>query len=129
VTRLAVALLVAAATVGGMRTVGAGVPGAAEAAASPARLQVGADEFHYSLSRLRIKAGRVIVQLVNYGEDDHNLRLRRIGGTYTHRLGRSAPGTVGELRTRFGAGTFKLWCSLPGHQVAGMKATLRVVNP
>jgi plastocyanin len=104
-------------------------PGTGPAAGAPARLQVGAYEFRYSLSRLRIKAGWAIVQLVNYGEDDHNLRLRRVGGTYTHRIPRTAPGEVGELRTRFRVGTFKLWCSLEGHAAAGMKATLRVVKP
>ena len=39
--------------------------------AAPARVQVGADEFRYSLSRQTIKAGPAIVQLVNYGEDEH----------------------------------------------------------
>jgi plastocyanin len=96
---------------------------------APARLQVGAEEFRYSLSRLRLRAGPAIVELVNYGEDDHNLRLRRIGGTYTHRVPRTAPGDVSELRTRFRAGRFRLWCSLEGHAGAGMKATLRVVRP
>jgi hypothetical protein len=122
-TRLRVAILVT------VIVVGIGGPGGGQAAAAPARLQVGADEFSYSLSRLRIKAGWAIVQLVNYAEDDHNLRLRRIGGTYTHRIPRTAPGEVGELRTRFRVGTFKLWCSLEGHAAAGMKATLRVVKP
>jgi plastocyanin len=95
----------------------------------PSRLQVGAYEFRYALSRLRIKSGRAIVQLVNYGEDDHNLRLRRIGGDHTHRLARTAPGEISELRTRLRAGKFRLWCSLPGHAAAGMKATLQVVKP
>jgi plastocyanin len=95
----------------------------------PARLQVGAYEFRYALSRLRIKSGRAIVQLVNYGEDDHNLRLRRVGSDYTHRLPRTEPGEMSELRTRLRAGKFDLWCSLPGHAEAGMRATLRVVKP
>ena len=92
-------------------------------------VDVGAYEFRYALSRLRIKSGRAIVQLVNYGEDEHNLRLRRIGGDHTHRLARTAPGEMSELRTRLRAGKFKLWCSLPGHAAAGMKATLQVVKP
>jgi plastocyanin len=95
----------------------------------PARLQVSAHEFRYTLSRTQIRAGHVIVQLVNYGEDDHNLRLRRRGVKYVHRIGRTAPDEMSELRTRLHAGTFKLWCSLPGHAAAGMKATLRVVRP
>ena len=65
------------------------------AAPAPARVQVAADEFSYSLSRLSIKSGPVIVQLVNYGEDEHDLRLRRAGGTRTYRIGKVRPGRVG----------------------------------
>jgi uncharacterized cupredoxin-like copper-binding protein len=36
---------------------------------------------------------------------------------------------MSELRTRLRAGKFKLWCSLPGHAAAGMRATLRIVKP
>jgi plastocyanin len=109
--------------------VGAAELRAAVAEPPPARLQVGADEFRYSLSRLRLRSGPAIVQLVNYGEDEHNLRLRRVGHRYTHRLPRTAPGGVSELRARFRPGTFALWCSVSGHAEAGMKATLRVVKP
>ncbi|HEX4929984.1 MAG TPA: hypothetical protein VFV62_04675, partial [Gaiellaceae bacterium] len=68
---------------------------------SPARLQVSADEFSYALSRQSIKAGPAIVQLVNYGEDEHDLRLKRAGGTRTYRIGKVAPGKVAELEARF----------------------------
>ena len=97
--------------------------------AAPARVQVGADEFSFSLSRQSIKAGPAIVQLVNYGEDEHDLRLRRAGGTRVYRIGKVRPGHLGELEARFLPGRFKLWCSLEGHAAAGMKATLRVVRP
>jgi len=95
-------------------------------APAPARLQVGADEFRYSLSRQSIKAGPAIVQLVNFGEDEHDLRLRRVGGTRTYRIGRVRPGALGELETRFAPGRFRLWCSLADHRRRGMSATLVV---
>ena len=93
---------------------------------SPARLQVGADEFRYSLSRPSIKAGPAIVQLVNYGEDEHDLRLRRAGGTRTYRIGKVRPGALGELEARLLPGRFTLWCSLADHRKRGMSATLVV---
>ena len=96
---------------------------------APARVQVGADEFGYSLSRHSIKAGPVIVQLVNYGEDEHDLRLRRTGGTHTYRIGKVLPGGVGELEARFLPGRFTLWCSLAGHRTRGMSATLVIRKP
>jgi hypothetical protein len=93
---------------------------------SPARLQVAADEFSYSLSRQSIKAGPAIVQLVNYGEDEHDLRLRRAGGTRTYRIGKVRPGELGELEARLLPGRFTLWCSLADHRRRGMSATLVV---
>ena len=96
------------------------------AAPTPARVQVGADEFGYTLSRASIKAGPAIVQLANFGEDEHDLRLRRIGGTRTYRIGTVAPGRVGELEARLLPGRFRLWCSLADHQARGMRATLLV---
>ena len=94
--------------------------------AAPARVQVGADEFRYSLSRQTIKAGPAIVQLVNYGEDEHDLRLRRIGGIRVYRIGKVRPGGVDELEARFLPGRFTLWCSLADHRKRGMSATLVV---
>jgi plastocyanin len=96
------------------------------ALAAPARVQVGADEFRYTLSRLSIKAGPAIVQLANFGEDEHDLRLRRAGGTRTYAIGTTGPGKVAELEARFRAGRFTLWCSLADHRRRGMSATLVV---
>ena len=96
------------------------------AAPAPARVQVGAEEFGYTLSRATIKAGPAIVQLANYGEDEHDLRLRRVGGTRTYRVATVAPGRVGELEARFLPGRFRLWCSLADHRARGMQATLLV---
>ncbi len=94
--------------------------------AAPARVQVGADEFGYTLSRPAITAGPAIVQLANFGEDEHDLRLRRLGGTKTYRVGTVAPGGVTELEARFLPGRFRLWCSLADHRARGMSATLLV---
>jgi plastocyanin len=95
---------------------------------SPARLQVGATEFRFTLSRLQIKRGPAIVELVNRGEDDHDLRLRRIGSTRVWKLQRTHPGDRGRISASFAAGTYRLWCSLPRHRLAGMRTTLRVVR-
>lgn len=95
---------------------------------APARVQVGADEFGYTLSRLSIPAGPAIVQLANFGEDEHDLRLRRAGGTRTYAIRKVRPGRVAELEARFLAGRFTLWCSLADHRARGMSATL-VVRP
>jgi hypothetical protein len=96
-------------------------------AAAPARLLVGAKEFRFTLSRTTIKAGPAIIQLQNYGEDDHNLRLKRIGGTRVYKIATVHPGgRVGELDTKLAAGRFKLWCSIADHAARGMRTALTV---
>jgi hypothetical protein len=98
-------------------------------AAAPARLQVTALEWEYRLSRTRIVAGPALVELVNLGEDEHDLRLRRAGGTRTYRIGKVQPGERTLLSARLRPGRFRLWCSLPQHATRGMRAELRVVSP
>jgi plastocyanin len=102
------------------------VPGATAAAPAPARLQVSGDEFNLTLSRTTIRTGPAIVELVNYGEDDHDLALRRIGGTRTYRVGVVKPGQTRSLEARLRPGRFTLWCTLADHKSRGMRATLTV---
>jgi hypothetical protein len=100
-----------------------------ETAALPSRLLVSGDEFHLTLSRGEIAPGHAIIQLLNRGEDDHDLRLRRITrrpGAPIARWPVTAPGEVSELSLRLRTGRYRLWCSLPGHRALGMRATLRV---
>ena len=94
------------------------VTSAAASPRSPARA---------ALSRSSIHNGSAIIELVNFGEDDHDLALRRVGGTRTYRIGIVHPGTTGELDARLRPGRFTLWCTLAGHRGRGMRATLRVV--
>jgi plastocyanin len=104
---------------------------AAPARPAPARLLVEAREFSLVLSRQAVRHGDAIVQLVNRGEDGHDLHLVRLG---PH--GRSAsrprgtretrPGAVSSWRGTLTAGRYKLFCSIPGHERQGMRAALRV---
>jgi len=94
----------------------------------PSRVQVVADEYSLVLSRLRLRAGPAIVQLSNLGEDAHDLRFRRKGGTRTYRLPATAPGEQRDLEVKLLPGRFTLWCSIGNHRALGMEATLRVVR-
>ena len=97
-------------------------------AAAPSRLFVNAKEFSLVLSRQSVKPGSARIQLYNGGEDAHDLRLQRVGGTRVLRIRETSPGEVTELSTVLHRGKWRLWCSLPGHAKAGMRATL-VVRP
>lgn len=93
---------------------------------SPARVQVVADEFTLTLSRAKVSHGDAIVELANFGEDDHDLALRRLGGSRTFRVGIVHPGEVGQLDRSLRAGRYTLWCTLSDHRARGMRAMLVV---
>jgi len=99
---------------------------AAPAATPPSRLQVTAKEFYFTLSGRSVKAGPAIVELVNYGEDPHDLRIQRLGGGRVYRTPMLQPGKFHDLSLRLYAGRYRLWCGLPTHAALGMKATLVV---
>ncbi|HET6657979.1 MAG TPA: plastocyanin/azurin family copper-binding protein [Gaiellaceae bacterium] len=101
----------------------------AEAATFPARVQAVADEFRFSLSRSQVPAGRVTIELVNFGEDPHNFKIKRIGGTRVHTVGETLPGARTTKTFKLRQGRFKYWCSVADHKALGMKGRLRVSRP
>jgi hypothetical protein len=94
----------------------------------PARVQVVAREFAFALSRTRIKSGRAIIELANFGEDPHDLRLERVGGTKVYGWPVAQPGDVEDRALTLVPGRYRLWCSLANHRALGMTATLVVVR-
>lgn len=93
----------------------------------PARVQVVAQEFRYSLSRTRVRAGHVIVELVNRGQDTHDLDVRRVGGKRIFRFPSVQPGQVVDRELRLRPGRYRLWCAIADHRERGMHAVLHVV--
>jgi hypothetical protein len=96
------------------------------AARGPTRVQVSALEFEYRLSRLSVRQGPALIELVNFGEDEHDLMIRRVGGTRSWRLAKILPGERSTLSIRLRPGVYRLWCEVGDHRVRGMRATLRV---
>jgi plastocyanin len=99
----------------------------AAASSQPARLQVTATEFSFVLSRPAVPAGTAIVGLVNMGEDDHDLVLRRAApGARAWGVRTTLPGEFRERSLRLVPGRYQLWCTIADHRARGMRATLRV---
>lgn len=94
----------------------------------PARVQVIAKEYSFTLSRAEIPAGRVILEFVNDGEDPHNLHaIEPVEGSEAGEVANTASGEHEDLALTMRPGSYTLFCSLPKHEEKGMKATL-VVN-
>jgi plastocyanin len=92
----------------------------------PARVQVGAQEFTFALSRTRVGPGPAIVELVNYGQDTHDLRLQRVGARHVAGTREVPPGDTAELPVTLAPGRYRLWCSIADHAARGMTAALSV---
>jgi plastocyanin len=92
----------------------------------PARVQVVAQEFSFVLSRQTIKAGWATIELRNAGEDAHDLRMRRVGGTRVYAWPVTQAGAVVDETYRLLPGRYVLYCSIANHRALGMQATLSV---
>jgi len=101
----------------------------AQAAAPLARVQVVALEFHYRLSRVRVPAGPVRIELANFGQDEHNLVLRKVGTSKLYSVPSALPGQRKDVTVRLKPGLYVLKCTMADHAMLGMKAQLRVRKP
>ncbi|HEY3050863.1 MAG TPA: cupredoxin domain-containing protein [Gaiellaceae bacterium] len=98
----------------------------AEAAAPLSRVQVVAVEFHYRLSRVRVPAGPVRIELANFGQDEHDLQLRRVGTSKAYTVPSALPGQRQTVTLRLKPGLYVLKCTMADHAMRGMEAHLRV---
>jgi hypothetical protein len=91
------------------------------------RLSARAAEFYWVLSRPKVKAGELTVELNNQGEDPHNLNLRREGDEGEPlQIPETDSGALSAASFDLPAGKYRLWCSLPEHEGQGMATTLQV---
>ncbi|HEV2924876.1 MAG TPA: plastocyanin/azurin family copper-binding protein [Solirubrobacteraceae bacterium] len=95
---------------------------------SPARVQIIAREYSFTLSRPTIPAGEVIMEFVNRGQDPHNMHVLREAeeSNEAGAFSNTEPDHHQDLTFVLRAGSYTLFCSLPGHRAAGMTGTLVV---
>ncbi len=103
--------------------------GSPTAPTGPAHVQVIATEYHLALSQTEVPSGKVIVNFVNNGQDEHNLNTAEsaaAGAESSPVFEATKSGAHPELAINMHAGAYTLFCSLPGHRAKGMEATLVV---
>lgn len=92
------------------------------------RTQVVATEYSFALSRTHVKAGHAMIELANFGQDQHDLRLQRVGSHHVAGLGIVDPGARADLNLKLAPGRYLIWCSVANHRALGMRATLVVTR-
>ena len=79
-------------------------------------------EFKFDPKAMTAKAGQVTFQIKNSGSVEHNFIVE---GTNIKVEG-VQPGQTKDVSATLATGTYKVLCTIPGHQEAGMTGTLTV---
>jgi plastocyanin len=82
-------------------------------------------QLKYNTSSLTAKAGKVSIDFTNSSPEGHNVTIASssgavVGATPTFQ------GSSKTLSVNLKPGTYKFFCSVPGHRMAGMEGTLTV---
>jgi plastocyanin len=83
-------------------------------------------EYHYTLSKTTVAAGKIAFDFVNNGQDEHNLNVLSGEGSLKGSFPDTVSKGVRDQTIEMRPGTYTLFCSLPEHEAKGMKATLTV---
>jgi len=93
---------------------------------SPSTIRLVAEEFRFTPKDVSIATGDVAFAVTNQGEIEHNLVVDDPGGRQVVQIAIIEPGETKSITVSLPAGTYAIYCALPGHREAGMVATLRV---
>jgi plastocyanin len=79
----------------------------------------------YNTTQLAVKAGKVTIDFTNKAPLAHNVTVANASGKVLGATPTFSGGTK-DLTLNLPAGTYTFYCSVPGHEMAGMKGTLTV---
>jgi plastocyanin len=88
--------------------------------------------YGYAPSRKTVKSGDLTVQLINVGEDEHNMDMEKVGpsnspeGPIVVVVSAASKGASTPTTVDVEPGTYRMWCTLPGHAAKGMETTITV---
>ena len=91
--------------------------------ATPTKVEVTANEFQFDPSELTLPANQAAeIELTNGGVVEHDMTIDAIEFNLLAPIGETVTGNIGPLD----AGSYEIYCSIPGHKESGMIGTLAV---
>jgi uncharacterized cupredoxin-like copper-binding protein len=121
------AMIAAVEAFGGESEEKAAEPAAAKEAPAAKTIDVRETEFKIALpSVATLPAGKVTFVVQNAGKVQHDLAVKGPGVAGTSKTPLLSPGQSAKLTVSLTTGTYTLYCSVPGHEAAGMEAKLSV---
>ena len=86
------------------------------------KVAVSETEFKITPASTSFKAGQITFQVKNTGKIPHDLAIKQTGD----KTKLIQPGDSAELTVTLKPGTYELYCTVPGHEAAGMKQNVTV---
>ena len=86
------------------------------------KVPVSETEFKITLASTNLKAGEITFQAKNDGKIPHDLAIKQTGD----KTKLIQPGGTAELKVTLKPGTYELYCTVPGHEAAGMRVNVTV---
>ena len=86
------------------------------------KVQVSETEFKITTDLTSFKAGEITFVAKNDGKIPHDLAVKETGD----KTKEIPPGGTAELKVNLKPGKYELYCTIPGHEAAGMKLTITV---
>ncbi|HEX3360262.1 MAG TPA: cupredoxin domain-containing protein [Solirubrobacterales bacterium] len=90
--------------------------------------------YGYAPSHKVVKPGELTVQLIDKGEDEHNMDMEKVGpgnapeGPIVVAVSATSNGNSKPTTVDVEPGTYRMWCTLPGHAEKGMETTITVTE-
>ena len=95
--------------------------------AAPARrIAVTAREFAFEPNQFTVKAGASTFAVKNAGAIDHDFVIEDAKSKILAQANPFAAGKTVEVNATLAAGTYTVFCNIPGHREAGMTGTVKV---
>ncbi len=118
---------VAVAAVAALALAGAALAGVAAHTSAAKAARVTVIEKSYSLTlKHTLAPGLTTFVVANHAAIGHSLEISGPGLKPKRVIGLITPGHTRLLTVMLKAGTYRIWCPVPGHAALGMKATLNV---
>lgn len=113
-----------AATCAWLAAAASGAPGFT--APAPQTIKVVAREFSYEPKEFTARSGEIVFTVQNAGAIEHNFLIDDAAKKTLAKIAVISSGETDQVRVTLRAGSYTIYCDLPGHREAGMTAPLRV---
>ena len=86
------------------------------------KVSVSESEFKITTASTALRAGEITFEAKNDGKIPHDLAIKQTGD----KTKLISPGSTVELKVTLKPGKYELYCTVPGHEAAGMKLIVTV---